>query len=148
MEAHNNLGNALVTQGKFTEALEHYQRVLQREPDIALAHDNMSMVKKVLALYKQGVALLSRKQFGEAIHCFEQIIGFCPDYAEAHDNLGVAFEGIGKLDAALEHYGKALADSTQAVRIHDKMGNTVKYALGAFIQALGQNPEIEELRIM
>jgi tetratricopeptide (TPR) repeat protein len=42
--AHNNLGNLLAMQGRFDEALEHYQRAAALRPRSAAAHFNASQV--------------------------------------------------------------------------------------------------------
>ena len=76
--AHYNLGNALATQGRFDEAMEHYRQTLKIMPDYAEAHDNL------------GLALAGRGQVDEAIACYQKALEINPDLAEAHNNFGVA----------------------------------------------------------
>ena len=39
--AHNNLGIALVAEGKNEEAISHYKMAIKLNPDYALAHNNL-----------------------------------------------------------------------------------------------------------
>lgn len=48
-----NLGNALVQQQKFKEAIEAYENVLQKWPDHIKAKENLELVKKMLEQQKQ-----------------------------------------------------------------------------------------------
>ena len=45
-EAHNNLGNAFMDQGKLDEAIACYRRALELKPDFAEAHNNLGIALK------------------------------------------------------------------------------------------------------
>ena len=60
------------------EAITHYQKALQINPDYAEAHNNL------------GNALLQKGRVDEAIAQYQKALQIKPDYAEAHDNLGNA----------------------------------------------------------
>jgi tetratricopeptide (TPR) repeat protein len=47
-EAHNNLVNELVRQGKLHDAVEHYSRALEIQPDCAEARQNLELVLNAL----------------------------------------------------------------------------------------------------
>ena len=42
-EAHNNLGNVLVSRGQIDEAIAHFQKALQLDPELVTAHDNLGV---------------------------------------------------------------------------------------------------------
>lgn len=52
-DADYNLGNALVKQGKFKEAITTYEDVLKKWPDHIKAKENLELVKKMLEQQKQ-----------------------------------------------------------------------------------------------
>jgi tetratricopeptide (TPR) repeat protein len=51
-EAHNNLGNALASQGIFKKAISHYSETLRIKPDYAEARENL---KRALTLRDESV---------------------------------------------------------------------------------------------
>ncbi len=60
--AHSNVGIALFDQGKFEEAIEHYDRAIAIDPGFAEAHSN------------RGNALQRLKRFGEAEEAYRRAI--------------------------------------------------------------------------
>ncbi|HEY1422522.1 MAG TPA: tetratricopeptide repeat protein, partial [Candidatus Acidoferrum sp.] len=73
--AHFNLGNALLKSGDAEDAVEHFQRALQGEPDFAEAH------------YSLGTALLQQGRESDALTQFQQAVQLKPDYSEALNDL-------------------------------------------------------------
>jgi len=67
--AHNNLGNALVAEGKNEEAISHYKMAIKIKPDYANAHYNL------------GIALVAEGKNEEAISHYKMAIKLNPDYA-------------------------------------------------------------------
>ena len=61
------------------EAVTHYEKALDIQPDFADTHDNL------------GVAFANREEVDEAIAQYQQALQIQPDYAEAHFNLGNVF---------------------------------------------------------
>jgi tetratricopeptide (TPR) repeat protein len=94
--AYNNLGAALLRQGKVDEAIAHYQLALQIEPGGADAHYNL------------GNALLRKGKVDEAIAQFQQALQINPGYADAHNNLGNALYQKGEVGEAIFQFQKAL----------------------------------------
>ena len=94
--AYNNLGVALVAQGKLPEAIQHYERAIQIRPYYARAHNNL------------GIALAAQGKLPEAIQEYERVLRFKPDDAEAYNNLGVAMAAQGKLPEAIQHFERAV----------------------------------------
>ncbi len=73
--AHNGLGNALLAQHRFDEAIYHFQKSLEANLNNAEPHNGM------------GVALTQEKRYAEAIAHFTIALHLDPDYTSARDNL-------------------------------------------------------------
>jgi tetratricopeptide (TPR) repeat protein len=95
IEARNNLGAALLSQGLAAEAIRHFRRVLALQPARAEAHFNLGL----------NLTRLGRTE--EAAEALQQAIRIRPGYPEAHDNLGSAFALAGKADRAMRHFQEA-----------------------------------------
>jgi tetratricopeptide (TPR) repeat protein len=94
--AHNNLGRLLDHQEHIEEAMEHYHKALQLDPN------------NYEALYNLGNTLTAQGQFDEAIENYRQAIELNPNYYGALDNLGVALANKGRFDEAIENFRKAI----------------------------------------
>ena len=80
MEAYNNLGNVLVQQGMFDQAIKNYQMALRINPGHPEALNNI------------GVALARQKKYQEAIEYFKNALNLKPNYLQARKNLELASE--------------------------------------------------------
>ena len=107
---HNNLGNALKRQGKFEEAIQHFNRALEINPGYAKAHNNL------------GTALASQGKIDEAIKHFGYALLINPDYAAAHSNIGVALAGRNELEKAIFHFKTALRLKPDYAKVHSNLG--------------------------
>jgi len=94
--AQNNLGNALLDEGKVDEAILHFREARRIKPEDPKAAFNL------------GNALIQKGELSEGIANLTQALQFKPDYAEAHINLGSAFLKTGNIDGAIDHYQMAL----------------------------------------
>jgi len=128
--AHGNLGKALQQDGRPDEALTHYRRALDLEPDYAEGLNNLGSAFQVLgqtdeaissfhraievrpgyvnAHYNLATALQSVRRFDEAVTHYRRALQLTPGYARAHNNLGTALGSQGKLDEAILHFREAL----------------------------------------
>ena len=136
--AHNNLGFALIEQGRAEEAIEHYLQALRIKPDHYKAHYNM------------GVALDKQGRTEEAIERYLQALRIKPDYVEAQNNLGNALDKQGRAEEAIEHYLQALRIKPDHYKAHynmgvalDKQGRTEE-AIERYLQALRIKPDYVE----
>jgi Flp pilus assembly protein TadD len=93
--AHNNLGTHLLRRGHTDEAILHFNRVLELQPDYEIGHYNL------------GNALLQEGLTKVAINELETAIRLKPDYASAHNNLANVLLHTGRARAAVEHYEMA-----------------------------------------
>lgn len=92
----NNLGLALMDDGRFDEALNPFIEAVNLVPDSPRVNHNLGYI-----LQQQGKAT-------EAIHYFEQAVKHNPKYFLAHYNLASALIVTGKIDEAISHYHLAL----------------------------------------
>jgi tetratricopeptide (TPR) repeat protein len=132
--ANNNLGGYLYNKGHIKEAIEHYQKAIQIDPNYAEAQNNL------------GAALAAEGRFDEAIGNYHKAIQISPNFAYALNNLGMALAARGQFDDAIENYRKAIQISPNFADALDNLGAalTVKgrfdEALGYYRQALAIDP--------
>ncbi|WP_049810582.1 tetratricopeptide repeat protein [Bradyrhizobium japonicum] len=126
----NQLGNQLWQLGRTDEAVLHFQRALELNPQYLEAANNCGMllfdlgryaealesfnvVEKLnpnsAALYQmRGVCLLETKQFEEAEADFEKSIALDSSLAETHSNLGLLHSRLGRMEQAFASIDRAL----------------------------------------
>ncbi len=138
VDAHNNLGAALLAEGKLDDAVARYQRALALKPDFFEAHNNL------------GNALKEQGKLDEAVARYQRALALKPDFAEAHNNLGNALKGQGKLNEAVACYQRALALKPNFVEAHYNLANAYKEqgkldeATTRYQQALSLKPDYAE----
>ena len=93
---HDNLGLALVRQGKSDEAYPHFKEALRIKPDYAKSHHNV------------GTYYLFKGKLNEAITHYNAALQINPDFEKTHNNLGLALVRMGKLEEAIMHFKEAL----------------------------------------
>jgi 3-oxoacyl-[acyl-carrier-protein] synthase II len=82
------------------------------------------------------------------IGSFEKNLLSATSWLEPFDGFGPSNFLVGRPEFDFEVYRRWIDERFEPRRfsqLQSKMGNTVKYAIGAFIQALGQNPGLEPL---
>ena len=92
----NDLGVALLSQGRLDEAANQFEKVLQVAPNHVRAHINL------------GNVLLTNEKFDEAISHYQKALETEPGFAPAHYHLAVAQMRTGRLDEALKHFREAI----------------------------------------
>ena len=97
VDAHNNLGVALISQGRIDEAVTHYESALSLDPGHAQAHNNL------------GIALTAQGKLDQAAVHHHRALELDPDYVDAHVALASIFKYHGRFDEAMAEYGRALA---------------------------------------
>ena len=172
--AHDDLGVALQSEGRITEAIVEYRESLRINPNNVRAHNNLA-----LALFKEGKvqeaighwkwalqlapafaeahnnlgnALLLQDNLTEAIEQFEQAVRFKPDFAEAHNNLGTLLLEQGKVAEAIAQFDLALRFHPDYAQAHNNLGialekaNRLTEAISHYQEALRLNPDLAEAR--
>ena len=115
LQAWTNLGTALVTIGKATDAIPYFNRTLARHlelsPDglhpaiagdyakLGLAYSDSVDPRRATTYFEQALALLLRL-YPDGVH---------PEIAITYTNLGVAYGKIGDSRAAISYFEKSLA---------------------------------------
>ncbi|MGA3268904.1 MAG: tetratricopeptide repeat protein [Verrucomicrobiota bacterium] len=157
--AHDNLGAALGSQGKWAEARQQFDQALQLDPNDAGTHNDLGLVLdaqgkrgEAIEQYERalelkpayagarvnlGDALAAQGNLTEAIQQFEQALQLEPDSAEAHYNLGIALARQGKSDQAIQEF-------QQALRLRPNLSDAQKY-LAKLLASQGRSPEAVQL---
>jgi tetratricopeptide (TPR) repeat protein len=108
--AHDNLGVALMQQGKLEHAIAEFRNAIRLRPDNALAHANL------------GAALSERGEPDAALRELRTAIKLAPTNATAHFNLGVVLARQGKLDEAIARFRHASRVNPDDPRPHIGLG--------------------------
>ena len=87
---------ALKKQDRINEAIEHFKKTIDIDPQFTEAYNNLGNAYNTLGKYK------------EAITQYEMAVKFSPNSPKTHINLGNALAKRWQLEEALLHYGEAL----------------------------------------
>jgi tetratricopeptide (TPR) repeat protein len=131
--AHNNLGSDLLQKARVDEAMTHFQKALEIQPDYAEAHMNLG-----LAFFQLG-----RRE--EAIAQLQKAVDLQPDDAQARYNLGLAFSQLGRMDEAISRFEKALAIQPDYAEAQMNLGNCY-FHLGRMDEAISQYQKALEIK--
>jgi tetratricopeptide (TPR) repeat protein len=93
---HNNLGVALKRQGQVNEAIEHFKKTIEIDPQFTEAYNNM------------GNAYMDIGRSEEAVRQYRSALNLAPNDPLIHLNIGHALAKRWELEEALLHYGQAL----------------------------------------
>jgi len=121
----NNLGNALLSQGKFSEAEQQLRESIWLKPDYFLSHNNL------------GAALEAQRRYPEAESEFRQALHIRPSYAEAHNNLGSTLWKTGRTQEALSEFREAIHLKPDKADFHNNLGLTYRRT-GALSEAVNE----------
>ena len=94
--AHNDLGSLLYDQGHIEEAMEHYRKAIQSDPN------------NCEALINLGIAFAARRQFNEAIENYRRAIEIQPNDCDTLNNLGATLATEGRFDEAIENFRRVI----------------------------------------
>jgi Flp pilus assembly protein TadD len=172
--AHNNLGVALASRGRQSEATAHFAEAVRHDPGNAEARSNLGMALLRLgttdAAIKQlaeavrlrpdfpeanknlGLALAERGDTGAAIAAYRRAIAARPDYAAAHKALGVALMRTGDVGEAIARFEAAIRLDPRDPGAHNNLGaalaglGRIDEAVPHFEEALRLDPRYEEAR--
>jgi protein O-mannosyl-transferase len=167
--AHNNLGYVLFQKGRVDEAIDHFRRTLQIDPNYKDTHYNLAnaLLQKgnldeaivqyrealqlkpdhVEALVNLGNALRQTGKADEAIIQYQKALQTDPDNADARNNLGIVLFQKGRTDEALTQFQKVLQINPDNADAHDNLGSALLQtgkadeAIGQFQMALHSKPD-------
>jgi len=140
----SNLGAELVRAGKVQDAIPHYEKALQLNPQYNAVHGPLGAAlmkvghtdealheyETALAIYpgsadlhnSYGSALARRGRLDEATTQLTQAIALNPRLAEAQNNLGIALARQGHINDASERFAKAIALNPRFAEAHNNLG--------------------------
>ena len=133
--AHNNLGGFLVEQGQSDEALAHFRRAVELQPEFAKAQYNL------------GAALREKGQVDEAIVHLRRAVEIEPHYVDAHNILARALGQKGDWDGAMEHLERSLAIDPDQAEARNNLANVLwqkgrlRQAAAEYEKALALHPD-------
>ncbi|HEX6813575.1 MAG TPA: protein kinase [Planctomycetota bacterium] len=119
--AHVELGRALASANRMTEARDCFLAATRLEPGYAAAHTDLGRVYQALGQDQDALSLL------------EKAVGLDPEYGPGRLNLGCMLLYVGKVDAAI-------AELQQAVRLAAKDAESHSW-LGKALEAAGRHDE-------
>lgn len=117
-QAHNNMGLALQTLRRLSEALPSYDKALAIQPRFSEAFNN------------RGNALQALNRLDDALGDYNRALAINPNYPEAFNNLGNALRELGRPEEALASYDKALSLRERYFEVY--------YNRGVVLQGLGR----------
>ena len=82
--AQSNLGDVLLKKGHLDEAMSHFRKALEIDPDYPEANNNL------------GYALASKGNWADAITSYRVALRVRPNYPKAHNNLAISLAQMGK----------------------------------------------------
>ena len=129
-----NLATALHENGRVDEALDHYRRAIELQPDYAPAFNNM------------GISLVQKGRLDDGVIAYERAIALRPDYPEAHYNLADARLKQNRPDAAASQLQVVLKSLPESVEAHNNLGialateGRLQDAVAEFNQSLQIDP--------
>ena len=161
--AHNNLGVAYDSIGRYQDAVEAYKQTIKIRPDFAEAHSNLGAVYGKVGRWEDAIesckqAIRIQSDFAEAhsnlgfaygnlgryqdaIEAYKQAIRINPDYAEAHCNLGAAYGKLGRWQEGIESCKQAIRIKPDFVLAHYNLGVT-------YLVAGNKGLALEEYKIL
>jgi predicted O-linked N-acetylglucosamine transferase (SPINDLY family) len=166
--AYNNLGMALLQQGKYThaqEALEKAVRLNESDPQararLGIVHFHIGNYKMALGCFRKalrkypesselqcymGMALRNTGHLDEAAEAIRLAIDLQPDSVEAHNVLGAVYFDQGGYDQAINCYQKAVSLKPEYTEAINNLGMAYQAqgkhenAIACFQQVTSINP--------
>lgn len=164
-----NLGTGLQAAGRLDEAIHHYRRATELNPNHASAYTNMGTalrlqgrVDEAIATYRRALelqpahvdaqynlanALLEKGDASQAVEQFQRALARQPDSVEIYNNLGIAYDALGRHEEALRMFQKAIEVDPGSAEAHYNLGNALSArgaldaAAAEFRLALQINPD-------
>jgi tetratricopeptide (TPR) repeat protein len=144
---HNDLGFVLLQRGETAEALPHFQRAVELQPDDEASQKNLGSAllqegkvadsitqfqialnlrtNDVGAMNNLALAYSRQGKTDEAIAEYEESLVIQPDDAGVHHNYGMLLFRMGRVDEAMAHYQKALAVQPNDAELHNDVANVL-----------------------
>jgi tetratricopeptide (TPR) repeat protein len=132
-KAHNNLGTALLAQGRPDDAAVHFFEALKINPRHAALQ------------YNAGLALLRQKNFEEAFAHFSEALRINPNLLVAHRDMGDALLSLGRVEMAINHLSEVVRINPLDAKARNNLGNALLQK-GKFHDAIRHYTEALRIR--
>ncbi|WP_158442059.1 MULTISPECIES: tetratricopeptide repeat protein [Planktothrix] len=109
LEAYSLMAKALYQSNQLEEALQTYQKLLQLNPQDAIAYTNL------------GNLYAKRQDWKSALTAYQKAIAFNPNLAIAYRHLGEVFQQLGDQDQAIEYWYQGFNIEPTAFRATDHL---------------------------
>ncbi len=141
---YNNRGNTLAALNRIAEARQSYQRAIELNPSLAIAHYGLGLLDYRNKNYdgaaqsfriavtcapnwseahaQLGNALFQEDKTEEAIDCYRRALALNPNDVQTHSNMGLALYDLGLADEAIEHCRRAIALNPDFASAHNHLG--------------------------
>jgi len=140
-------GSAAQASGKYTEAENIWRKVIEINPKLAAAYNNIGYnlyyqgkLDDAIAAFRQaiqiqpdsirynnlGIVLFNQGKLEEAIVAFKQAIQIDPKYPPAHYGLGYTFYNQGKIQEAIEAYRQTIQIEPKFAAAYNNLGIALK----------------------
>lgn len=137
----NTVGVQLYQQGRYAEALQHFQAAQSTDPSNSDTYYNLASV-----YHKMGVAQKDAKLIEQAESLYHQCLDIQPNHVDCHRSLAVLLAESSRPDAAMRLLKNWSIKNPQMpdprielARLHQEMGQT-KVAEQYLDEALAMNP--------
>jgi len=137
---HNDLGYALVQQGRIPEAIEQMRLATQLDPSFRDAHHNL------------GLLLLQTGHVPEALAEFQALLRLSPNLPETHYNVALGLDRAGRIPEAIEQYRQTLVLDPGYLAAYNNLAvdlagqNRFAEAIQTFQAALQVDPDDVQIR--
>ena len=121
--------------GTYRDMETLWRATISRNPDSAMAHNNL------------GMLLVQTDRLNEAMYYLQRAVALNPNNAEAHNNLGNAWRAKGRLEQALDEFQRAAELRPTVAIYHANIGGVLttkgnfKEAVARFETAMQNDPE-------
>lgn len=111
----NQRGLDAISQGKYEDAIFHFEKAIELEPDVGVYYNNLGRAWYFLGRHERALAILNRA------------MTLSPNDAGVRANIGDAYRQQGKYDEAVRFYHAALelgrSDTAMLSRVNYDLGN-------------------------
>ena len=139
-EQYYRLGQACTANGEWEQAIAHYLRALEFQPNRAQAHHNLAD------------ALLKQQRLVEAVSAYNRAIELQPDFSWSHHNLGDALLKLKRPEEAASSYRRAIQLNPKFpwsyYNLAESLGQLGRWseAASAYDRALQLQPDLPQAR--
>ncbi|MFC1508334.1 tetratricopeptide repeat protein [Candidatus Omnitrophota bacterium] len=110
-KVHHTLGHLLSAyMGNFEEALHHFQKTIELDPNNAMAN------------YNCALSLQNLKDYKNALKYYKKAISLRPNYIDAYINIATILESMRDFKGSKKYYKKALEIKESDCHIHYNLG--------------------------